>query len=77
MAERNMDMNKCPMPVQDPDVRNKNFDEVALGYTYDMAVNEARRCLNCKNKPEDQCAREWEMLFKTYLPSEKRIATVG
>ena len=51
MAERNMDMNKCPMPVQDPDVRNKNFDEVALGYTYDMAVNEARRCLNCKNKP--------------------------
>ena len=46
-----MDMNKCPMPVQDPDVRNKNFDEVALGYTYDMAVNEARRCLNCKNKP--------------------------
>ena len=51
MAERNMDMNKCPMPVQAPDVRNKNFDEVALGYTYDMAVNEARRCLNCKNKP--------------------------
>ena len=51
MAERNMDMNKCPMPVQHPDVRNKNFDEVALGYTYDMAVNEARRCLNCKNKP--------------------------
>ena len=51
MAERNMDMNKYPMPVQDPDVRNKNFDEVALGYTYDMAVNEARRCLNCKNKP--------------------------
>lgn len=51
MAERNMDLKKCPMPVQDADVRNKNFDEVALGYTYDMAVNEARRCLNCKNKP--------------------------
>lgn len=51
MAEKNMDLKKCPMPVQDPDVRNKNFDEVALGYTYDMAVNEARRCLNCKNKP--------------------------
>ena len=51
MAERNMDMNKCPMPVQDPDIRNKNFDEVALGYTYDMAVSEARRCLNCKHKP--------------------------
>ena len=51
MAERNMAMNKCPMPVQDPDVRNKNFDEVALGYTYDMAVEEARRCLNCPKKP--------------------------
>ncbi|MCH5265745.1 MAG: NADPH-dependent glutamate synthase [Lachnospiraceae bacterium] len=51
MPERNMDMKKCPMPVQDPDVRNKNFEEVALGYTYDMAVNEARRCLSCKNKP--------------------------
>ena len=50
MTERNMDMEKCPMPVQEPDVRNKNFEEVALGYTYDMAVNEARRCLNCKNK---------------------------
>ena len=46
-----MDMKKCPMPVQDPDVRNKNFDEVALGYTYEMAVNEARRCLNCPKKP--------------------------
>jgi len=46
-----MDMKKCPMPVQDPDVRNKNFEEVALGYTYDMAVNEARRCLNCPKKP--------------------------
>lgn len=51
MAERNMDMNKCPMPVQDADVRNKNFEEVALGYTYDMAVNEARRCPNCPKKP--------------------------
>ena len=51
MAERNMDMKKCPMPVQAPDVRNKNFDEVALGYTYEMAVNEARRCLNCPKKP--------------------------
>lgn len=47
----NMDPKKCPMPVQDPDVRNRNFDEVALGYTYEMAVNEAQRCLNCKNRP--------------------------
>ena len=42
---------KTPMPSQEPNVRNKNFDEVALGYTYDMAVSEAKRCLNCKNKP--------------------------
>ena len=49
--ERNMSNQKCPMPVQDPMVRRRNFDEVALGYTYEMAVNEARRCLNCKNKP--------------------------
>ena len=55
MAEKNMDPKKCPMPVQEPDVRNKNFDEVALGYTYDMAINEARRCLNCKKSVEFTC----------------------
>ena len=37
MIMPNMDPKKCPMPVQDPDVRNKNFKEVALGYTYEMA----------------------------------------
>ena len=42
---------KNEMPVQDPNVRNKNFDEVALGYTLEQAVSEAERCLNCKNKP--------------------------
>ena len=42
---------KCPMPTQDPNVRNKNFKEVALGYTAEMAVNEAKRCIGCKNKP--------------------------
>ena len=47
----NMDPQKCPMPSQEPDVRNKNWSEVALGYTKDMAVGEAARCLNCKNKP--------------------------
>lgn len=47
----NMSPNKCPMPSQDPMVRNKNFGEVALGYTFDMAVSEAQRCLNCKTKP--------------------------
>ncbi len=50
-VNRNMDPKKCPMPVQDPMVRRNNFDEVALGYTYEMAVNEAKRCLNCKHKP--------------------------
>ncbi|MCF0140988.1 MAG: NADPH-dependent glutamate synthase [Mogibacterium sp.] len=44
-------LQKTPMPSQDPNVRNKNFDEVALGYTEEMAVEEAGRCLNCKNKP--------------------------
>lgn len=39
------------MPVQDPAVRRRNFREVALGYTEEMAIGEATRCLNCKNKP--------------------------
>jgi glutamate synthase (NADPH) small chain len=47
----NKQMTKTPMPSQDPNVRNKNFKEVALGYTEEMAINEAQRCLNCKNKP--------------------------
>lgn len=45
----NMQPNKTPMPEQDPHVRNKNFKEVALGYTDEMALNEAQRCLQCKN----------------------------
>ena len=45
----NMKMQKNPMPEQDPLVRNKNFDEVALGYTAEMAMDEAKRCLNCKS----------------------------
>ncbi|MBR2743147.1 MAG: NADPH-dependent glutamate synthase [Clostridia bacterium] len=47
----NMSPNKCPMPEQDPNVRNKNFKEVALGYTEEQAVEEAQRCLNCKARP--------------------------
>ena len=47
----NNDLKKTPMPEQLPQERNKNFFEVATGYTEEMAVNEARRCLNCKNKP--------------------------
>lgn len=46
-----MSLKKNEMPVQQPDVRNKNFTEVALGYTPEQAVDEAKRCLNCKNKP--------------------------
>ena len=45
----NMQMNKTPMPEQEPNVRNANFKEVALGYTFEQAVNEAKRCLQCKN----------------------------
>ena len=47
----NMSLVKNPMPSQDPNVRNKNFDEVALGYTAEQAIDEAERCLNCKHKP--------------------------
>ena len=47
----NMRATKNPMPSQDPNVRNKNFKEVTLGYTEEMAVDEAQRCLNCKHKP--------------------------
>ena len=42
----NMDPKKHEMPVQEPNVRNRNFEEVALGYTYEIAVEEAQRCLN-------------------------------
>ncbi len=44
-----MSLKKNPMPEQDPIIRAKNFDEVALGYTEEQAVAEANRCLNCKN----------------------------
>ncbi len=47
----NMSLKKNEMPVQDPDVRKNNFLEVTLGYTEEQAIDEANRCLNCKNKP--------------------------
>ncbi len=47
----NMSQKKNEMPVQDPKIRSGNFDEVALGYTEEQALDEAERCLNCKNKP--------------------------
>lgn len=47
----NMSLKKNVMPTQEPDVRNKNYSEVALGYSEEQAIDEAKRCLNCKNKP--------------------------
>ena len=47
----NMSMTKNPIPEQEPLVRNKNFDEVALGYTEEIAIDEAKRCLNCRQHP--------------------------
>ena len=47
----NLSLTKEKMPELAPDVRNKNFDEVALGYTKEQAVAEAQRCLQCKHKP--------------------------
>lgn len=47
----NMSLKKVEMPVQDGEIRRNNFDEVALGYTKEMAMEEAGRCLNCKHRP--------------------------
>ena len=47
----NMSMTKNPMPEQDPEVRSHNFEEVALGYDAQTAMQEAQRCLDCKNSP--------------------------
>ena len=47
----NMSLKKNPMPEQCPNERNKNFLEVTTGYTEEMAIDEANRCLNCKHKP--------------------------
>ncbi|MDQ5983259.1 MAG: Glutamate synthase [NADPH] small chain [Eubacteriales bacterium SKADARSKE-1] len=47
----NTHSNKNKMPTLDPKTRSKTFSEVATGYTQDLAINEASRCLNCKNKP--------------------------
>ena len=51
MAKANMSLKRNTMPVQDAKVRAHNFDEVALGYTEEQAIDEANRCLNCKNMP--------------------------
>lgn len=51
MAKFNMSQEKVKMPEQDPKVRNKNFEEVATDYTLEMAMEEANRCVHCKNQP--------------------------
>ncbi len=51
MAKANMSLTRNPMPTQDAKVRGHNFDEVALGYSEETAMDEAMRCLNCKNMP--------------------------
>lgn len=47
----NMDPKKTPMPVQNPNVRRSNFEEVAMGYSEEDAIYEAQRCLHCKHQP--------------------------
>lgn len=47
----NMSLKKASMPMQDPILRGKNFNEVTLGYDEETAINEANRCLHCKNMP--------------------------
>ncbi len=51
MYKPNMSLTRNPMPAQDAEVRAHNFDEVTLGYTEEQALDEAARCLNCKNMP--------------------------
>ena len=51
MSKPNMRADKNPMPTQDPKVRAHNFNEVATGYSEEAALDEANRCLNCKNMP--------------------------
>ncbi|MBE5747935.1 MAG: NADPH-dependent glutamate synthase [Clostridiales bacterium] len=51
MPPFNMQPLKNPMPTQDPQIRNGNFNEVALGYTEEQAISEAKRCIRCKHRP--------------------------
>lgn len=51
MAKANMSLERNVMPTQEPLIRARNFEEVALGYSEETAINEAMRCLNCKNMP--------------------------
>jgi glutamate synthase (NADPH/NADH) small chain len=87
-----MSLKKCEMPHQPPEVRNKNFDEVALGYTEEQAVEEANRCLRCKHKPcttgcpvrvnipafiEKVASRDFEAAYKIITESNSLPAVCG
>ena len=70
----NMRPTRNPMPSQEAEVRNKNFLEVALGYTEEMAVDEAQRCLNCKNKPcQNGCPVQIDIPAFISLVAEKKF----
>ena len=59
-------LKKVPVREQDPQVRAKNFDEVCLGYNKEEAMEEASRCINCKNA---QCVRDalYRLIFRALL----------
>jgi glutamate synthase (NADPH/NADH) small chain len=66
------------MPLQDPKVRRTNFDEVALGYTREQAINEAQRCLSCKKQPcVDGCPVEIDIPAFVALVSEGKFTEAG
>ncbi|MCL6610988.1 MAG: NADPH-dependent glutamate synthase [Peptococcaceae bacterium] len=66
---------KNPMPAQDPAVRSRNFNEVALGYSPETAIAEAGRCLQCKNEPCRQgCPVEVDIPAFLKLASEGDFA---
>ena len=46
-----LDLNRVAMPHQTPKVRARNFNEVAMGYSNDMAIQEANRCIQCPKRP--------------------------
>jgi glutamate synthase (NADPH/NADH) small chain len=51
IKKQKIDLNRIDMPRQEPSVRRHNYNEVALGYTHEMALYEARRCIQCKKSP--------------------------
>ncbi|MGO2982097.1 MAG: hypothetical protein ACTID1_02860 [Pseudolactococcus laudensis] len=69
---RNMSKTKVVMPEQAPNVRNQNFLEVSLGYTEEMAIEEAKRCLQCKAKP---CVGG--CLVNVWIPEFIKLVAVG